>query len=543
MGEVDTQPLEEKLNSQEVVNVIDEDAVWGWLVPLPLSHLPPNLIPLKKSRITLGREADVVIDEHLFRGNEQNRGWLKMSRVHFEVSRRHGQAALLDKSSNGTYINEVRVGKEKSSRLAHLDEIGVLECDFALYYFVDEGLLKLQLAEDLWSKYIVGRLLGQGASASVKEVFTRVGHKRRAIKIIDKEGEQYSDTEDLDLMREVDVLRGIKHPCIAEVIEVVETEENVSIVMEYAAGGDLFGQVSQDNDSGNLVERHAKIQFYQIAHAIAFLHSRNVCHRDLKLENILLANSGPTSRIKVTDFGLSKKWSSTNILESFVGTPSYMAPEVIQGAGEPLWNIRPYSCKSDCWSLGVILYVLLSGRQPFVRNRSSMEKLKKSVLAGNFNMEGRSWAKISEEGKQLVRSLLKVDPDTRLSAKEILEAKWFTEDVNTVNYALEVMGLRELDTTSLEGTLDQDREDSGVGDSGGSTSTPDEKHDSNILKADTGSEAGRSGLSGIGDSVEDDVMPRKVLGKRKMLETPLSDSWRRRWRPQAWDWDGSEASG
>ena len=188
----------------------------------------------------------------------------------------------------------------------------------------------------------------------------------------------------------------------------VETDENVFIIMEYAAGGDLSGQFSKDNESGNLVEHHVKIQFYQIAHAVAFLHSKNVCHRDLKLENILLLESGPTCRIKVTDFGLSKKWSSINILETFVGTPNYMAHEVIQGAGEPLWNIRPYSCKSDCWSLGVILYVLLSGRQPFVRNRSSMEKLKKSVLAGNFNMEGRSWSKISDEGKQLVRSLLKV---------------------------------------------------------------------------------------------------------------------------------------
>ena len=322
-----------------------------------------------------------------------------------------GRRCLTSRSSNGTYINKVRVGKEKSIRLAHLDEIGVLECDFALYYFLDEGLLKLQLAEDLWSKYIVGRLLGQGASASVKEGFTRVGHKRRAIKIIDKEGEQYNDTEDLDLMREVDILRGIKHPCIAEVFEAVETDENVSIIMEYAAGGDLSGQFSKDNESGNLVEHHVKIQFYQIAHAVAFLHSKNVCHRDLKLENILLLESGPTCRIKVTDFGLSKKWSSTNILETFVGTPNYMAPEVIQGAGEPSRDMLPYSCKSDCWSLGVILYILLSGRHPFVNNkRSSMGigRLKKSVLAGNVNMEGRSWAKISEEGKQLVRSLLKV---------------------------------------------------------------------------------------------------------------------------------------
>ena len=405
MAEADTQPLEGSQDDEVVVVEEEKGGVWGWLVPLPLSHLPPNLVSLKKSTVTLGREADVVIDEKLFEGNSENRKWGKISRVHFEVSKENRRATLLDKSSNGTYINEKRVGKVKSSRLAHLDEIGVLECDFALYYYIDEGLLKMQLSEKLREKYIVGRLLGQGASASVKEVFTRVDHERRAIKIIEKEGEQYSESE--DLMREVDVLRGIKHPCIAEIEEAFETEENVAIIMEYAAGGDLFEQVNQD--IGKLEEHHAKIQFYQIAHAIAFLHSKNICHRDLKLENILLLKAGPKSRIKVTDFGLSKKWSSTSILKTFVGTPTYMAPEVIKRSGQLSWDMVPYSCKSDCWSLGVILYILLSGQQPFVRKRSRMEELMQSVMAGDYSrMEGSRWEQVSEEGKQLVASLLQV---------------------------------------------------------------------------------------------------------------------------------------
>merc|ERR1719234_3013513 len=149
-----------------------------------------------------------------------------------------------------------------------------------------------------------------------------------------------------------------------------------------------------------------------------------------------------------------------------------MAPEVIRGAGQPSWDMLPYSCKSDCWSLGVILYILLSGQQPFVRNRSSMDKLKRSVMTGAFTMTGSRWEKVSEEGKELVTNLLQVEPDKRLSAKEILEARWFTEDTKTVKSALEVMGLNELDSIPSEEEVD--REHSGVGHSGGSTSTPSE---------------------------------------------------------------------
>ena len=160
----------------------------------------------------------------------------------------------------------------------------------------------------------------EGASATVYEVFTREEHTRRAVKVLDKnESSLYSADKDQDLMREVEILKGIKHPCITEILDVVETPDKVMIVMEFAAGGELFEQVVADIEAGKLEERHAKIQCYQIATVLTFLHSRRVWHRDLKLENVLLAAPGPTSRVKVTDFGLSKKWSNTSLLKTFVG--------------------------------------------------------------------------------------------------------------------------------------------------------------------------------------------------------------------------------
>ena len=124
-------------------------------------------------------------------------------------------------------------------------------------------------------------------------------------------------------------------------------------------------------------------QFSSSVHAplhafFAFLHSRSICHRDLKLENILLETPGPTSRIKVTDFGLSKRWSSTSLLETFVGTPTYMAPEVIC-LQEPMEEPAPYSSQSDLWSLGLSLLEMALGcypipppGQPRIHNYKSM---------------------------------------------------------------------------------------------------------------------------------------------------------------------------
>ena len=310
----DTQPLEG--GSSQDTEGGGEGGVWGWLVTL-WPHTHPTLWALRGDRVRVGRvpgEGNIAIQETSAQGNSRG-DYLKISRIHFEVyCERGGKVGLVDKSANGTFVNQLRVGKESVYSLSHCDVISLLEPGFSLYYFLHEEQMKKLYPANLVSQYLVGRTLGSGATATVREAFTREGHTRRAVKAVRKEGEE---TE--HLMREVEVVKGIQHPCVTQIVEVLDSPDTLMIVMEYAGGGELFGQLVRDYQEGSLVEQNAKIQFFQIAHTIAFLHCRKISHRDLKLENILLMEPGPTSRIKVTDFGLSKKWSSTNPLETFVG--------------------------------------------------------------------------------------------------------------------------------------------------------------------------------------------------------------------------------
>ena len=226
-----------------------------------------------------------------------------------------------------------------------------------------------------------------------------------------------------------------------------------AIVMEYAPGGELFDDVVRESErDSRMNEVTAKLGFYQICHTIAHLHEGNVCHRDLKLENILLMSSSQDSLIKITDFGLSKQFNSVEMLETFVGTPVYMAPEIFALTGS-LFDKQSYTCKSDCWSLGVVLYILLSGTQPF--RDSDADALKRKIMKGQYQpMIGGRWEAISEDAKNLVSQLLVVDPKSRLSAENILQHSWFSNDVATVTQARLVMGLEK-----------GEREDSGKGSS------------------------------------------------------------------------------
>ncbi len=158
------------------------------------------------------------------------------------------------------------------------------------------------------------------------------------------------------ILNKVQILQSVNHPCIIKLEDVIESPDYLYNVLELAEGGELFDKIIEKM---KLNESEAKLHFYQIASAIKYLHSMKICHRDLKPENILLCSSEDCAPIvKITDMGLSKLVNLETVLKTFCGTPQYIAPEVVSSAGLPS---STYSLKVDCWSLGVILYILLSG--------------------------------------------------------------------------------------------------------------------------------------------------------------------------------------
>ena len=239
---------------------------------------------------------------------------------------------------------------------------------------------------------------------------------------------------------EVKIMKGLSHPCLVKIHEVLMSETDVIIVMDLVSGGELFDLIQDHYQSKRLSEASTKVHFYQIVHSVNYLHSKQVCHRDLKLENILLENEDDISRIKIIDFGLSKTWNiPKDPLVTYVGTPVYMAPEIIKlddDSTETSSSKSSYTSKIDCWSLGVILYTMLSGKRPF----TSGPDLQARIMSGRYRpMDGKEWVSISKAAKHLVTKLLEVDPEARLSTGQILDHPWFAKDEGSVNYAKRIM--------------------------------------------------------------------------------------------------------
>mmetsp|Transcript_6011 Transcript_6011/g.12591 ORF Transcript_6011/g.12591 Transcript_6011/m.12591 type:complete len:729 (-) Transcript_6011:177-2363(-) len=208
-----------------------------------------------------------------------------------------------------------------------------------------------------------------------------------------------------ELKNEIDLLRSLDHPHIVRPIEVFEYRNQLYFTMEALAGGDLYVRDPYSEDE-------AAKHIYCIISAIAYMHSKKVVHRDLKYENCMFVNKSPNATVKLIDFGLSKRYGK-DYLRDGVGTIYTMSPEVLRGS---------YTSKADCWSIGVLLYMLLSSQMPFYgkKRRHVVEK----IMQNKYNYHGRRWKKVSPEARTLVDSLLQADPDKRLSADEALQHEW-----------------------------------------------------------------------------------------------------------------------
>jgi len=249
------------------------------------------------------------------------------------------------------------------------------------------------------------KALGTGMNGAVRLAECRRSGKRFAVKSFRKR--RLSAKAWADMEREVQLHLSLDHPGIARLERVYDERENVHLVMECLEGGELFDRVVS---RGSLPEAEAADIARQVLSAVAYMHSKGVVHRDLKLENLMLEQVG-SRRVRLIDFGLSTRWDGETALSQTCGSLQYVAPEVLR---------RSYGAKADLWSLGVVLYVLLVGRP---LHRGPEHVIPKRVRDGKLSFAPQ-FHKLSEGARDLIQALLRQNPAERPSALEALAHPW-----------------------------------------------------------------------------------------------------------------------
>ncbi|XP_068729201.1 MAP/microtubule affinity-regulating kinase 3-like isoform X2 [Montipora capricornis] len=252
-------------------------------------------------------------------------------------------------------------------------------------------------------KYRLIKTIGKGNFAKVKLAKHVPTGKEVAIKIIDKT--QLNPSSLQKLFREVRIMKFLDHPNIVKLYEVIETDKTLYLVMEYASGGEVFDYLVAH---GRMKEKEARSKFRQIVSAVQYCHQKHVIHRDLKAENLLLDGD---MNIKIADFGFSNEFTPGNKLDTFCGSPPYAAPELFQG--------KKYDGPEvDVWSLGVILYTLVSGSLPF--DGQNLKELRERVLRGKYRIPFY----MSTDCENLLKRFLVLNPTKRSRLEQIMSDKW-----------------------------------------------------------------------------------------------------------------------
>ena len=308
-------------------------------------------------------------------------------------------------------------------------------------YYMEKSKKLVEYIKDYFNKnkiypktkinfYLYGRQIGQGAFGKVNLGLNVLTGRVVAIKSFKKSTEEKFKSNMKKVLYETNLMKNLNHPNITKILEVFNDEDYMLIIMEYINGGNLFSFVKKRR---KLSEKIAKFLFRQIILGIKYIHSQNIVHRDIKLENIIIDFN---NTVKICDFGIGKVLrSNEELLYDKCGTPMYMAPEIVLSSKKNGYRGFPV----DIWASGITLYIMLTGNLPFNLNNKSNDELSLKEIKKKdntdlqlqiINFNPKKIKHISEEAFNLLCGLLNKNPEKRLTCDEILNHPW----LKNINY-------------------------------------------------------------------------------------------------------------
>eukprot|EP00287_Rhodomonas_sp_CCMP768_P007765 CAMPEP_0196728014 /NCGR_PEP_ID=MMETSP1091-20130531/8843_1 /TAXON_ID=302021 /ORGANISM="Rhodomonas sp., Strain CCMP768" /LENGTH=503 /DNA_ID=CAMNT_0042070713 /DNA_START=119 /DNA_END=1630 /DNA_ORIENTATION=- len=275
------------------------------------------------------------------------------------------------------------------------------------------------LSKGVHKSYEIGKTIGKGSFAVVKEGLQKETGLRVAIKIVDKKDAVF-DAESLE--QEIATMKKVSHPNCVLLHEVYDESNKTYLILDLITGGTVMDRIIAID---HFSEKDAAAVTADVLNAVHYLHNIGITHRDLKPENLLYASNDPNSpdynTIKVADFGLAKFVSESSMMKTTCGTPGYVAPEVLDPY-LPFTN--GYGPEVDLWSLGVVLYIMLCGFPPFYDDSTAV--LFKQIRKGEYTFPSPYWDEVSEGAKDIVSKVLVVDPSKRYTAQQCLDHAWIS---------------------------------------------------------------------------------------------------------------------
>ncbi|XP_016962173.1 ovarian-specific serine/threonine-protein kinase Lok [Drosophila biarmipes] len=400
-----------------------EKIVWGRLYG---KNIKIKSLDLNNDEFSAGRgEANDLI---LTLNDLPEKILTRISKVHFTIKRANCELSnpvyIHDLSRNGTFVNNEKIGTNRKRILKNDDVISLSHPTYKAFVFKDLSPNEsLGLPEEINKTYYVNRKLGSGAYGLVRLVYDTRTCQQYAMKIVKKNmlsGSARPSTNFSDpdrVLNEAKIMKNLTHPCVVRMHDIVDKPDSVYMVLEFMRGGDLLNRIISNK---LLSEETSKLYFYQMCHAVKYLHDRGITHRDLKPDNVLLETNDEETLLKVSDFGLSKFVQKDSVMRTLCGTPLYVAPEVLITGGR-----EAYTRKVDIWSLGVVLFTCLSGTLPFSDEYGTPAA--QQIKKGRFAYGHPAWKGVSQRAKLLINQMLIVDPERRPSIDDVLQCSWLRD--------------------------------------------------------------------------------------------------------------------